>query len=162
MKSSILKRDIFDKIQPFLGTKNIIVLHGARQVGKTHILYYIQNYLKEKQAFLEQRTANVDIFSIGEREKLEYELRSINRILKEIYERRETKIIAIAINKSKTGSEIIDTSAMLREEKELYQELLDKMNQFRREVFLKLLNHLQTYRQMLHHHQLVVQRIKVA
>ena len=50
MKSSILKRDIFDKIQPFLGTKNIIVLHGARQVGKTHILYYIQNYLKEKQA----------------------------------------------------------------------------------------------------------------
>ena len=49
MKSSILKRDIFDKIQPFLGTKNIIVLHGARQVGKTHILYYIQNYLQEKK-----------------------------------------------------------------------------------------------------------------
>ena len=49
MENSIIKRDVFDTILPFLGTKNIIVLHGARQVGKTHILYYIQNYLQEKK-----------------------------------------------------------------------------------------------------------------
>ena len=48
MENGVLKRDVFDKIRPFLGTKNIIVLHGARQVGKTHILYYIKNYLGEK------------------------------------------------------------------------------------------------------------------
>lgn len=48
MDNSVLKRDIFDKIESFLGTNNIIVLHGARQVGKTHILYFIQKYLQEK------------------------------------------------------------------------------------------------------------------
>ncbi|MBI4152518.1 hypothetical protein HY495_02300 [Candidatus Woesearchaeota archaeon] len=97
-------------------------------------------YLREKKALLESQAKSTDVFAVGEREKLEYELRSIRRILKEIYEKREKKIIDIALNKSRTGSDIIDTSAMLREEKELYEELLEKMNQFRREVFLRLLN----------------------
>ena len=48
MENSIFKRDVFDKIQTYLGTNNIIVLHGARQVGKTHILYYINDYLLKR------------------------------------------------------------------------------------------------------------------
>lgn len=48
MDNGVLRRDIFDKIESFLGTNNIIVLHGARQVGKTHILYFIQKFLQEK------------------------------------------------------------------------------------------------------------------
>ncbi len=48
MKNKILKRNIFDEIVPYLNTDNIIVLHGSRQVGKTHILYYLQNYLKKQ------------------------------------------------------------------------------------------------------------------
>ena len=48
MDNSVFRRNIFEKIESFLGTNNIIVLHGARQVGKTHILYYIQKFLKEK------------------------------------------------------------------------------------------------------------------
>lgn len=44
----LYKRHIFDKIQPYLGDETILVLLGARQVGKTHILHYIDNYLKEK------------------------------------------------------------------------------------------------------------------
>lgn len=48
MTNSILKRDIFDQIEMFLGDDSIIVLHGARQVGKTHILYFIQDYLSKK------------------------------------------------------------------------------------------------------------------
>lgn len=42
----LYKRSIFDKIQPYLGDDTILVLLGARQVGKTHILRYIDNYLK--------------------------------------------------------------------------------------------------------------------
>ena len=44
----IYKRLIADEIVRYLPTKDIIVLHGARQVGKTCILYYLQNLLKEK------------------------------------------------------------------------------------------------------------------
>lgn len=48
MINTILKRDVFDQIEKYLGTENIIVLHGSRQVGKSHILYFLDNYLKEK------------------------------------------------------------------------------------------------------------------
>lgn len=44
----LYKREIFDQIEPYLGDETIIVLHGARQVGKTHILNYIQNWLEKK------------------------------------------------------------------------------------------------------------------
>jgi len=97
-------------------------------------------YLREKKALLESQERSTDIFAAGEREKLEYELRSIKRILKEIYEKREKKIIEIALNRSRTGSDIIDTSAMLREEREWYQDILQTMDHYRRSILLRLFN----------------------
>ncbi|MFH1838279.1 MAG: ATP-binding protein [Candidatus Kuenenbacteria bacterium] len=44
----IYKRIIFNEIKKYFFTDNIIVLHGARQVGKTYILYQIEQNLKEK------------------------------------------------------------------------------------------------------------------
>jgi hypothetical protein len=44
----LYKRTIIDQITPFLFTDDIIVLHGARQVGKTHIMYYLAKILHEK------------------------------------------------------------------------------------------------------------------
>jgi len=44
----LYKRQVFSKIQAYLGDETILALTGARQVGKTHILYYIKNYLEEK------------------------------------------------------------------------------------------------------------------
>ena len=98
------------------------------------------SYLKEKKKFLDAKDDNKDFFSAGEKEKLEYELRSIKRILKEIYEKREKKILDIALNKSRTGSEIIDTSAMLKEEKEFYNRILKTLDSYRRGVLLNLFN----------------------
>lgn len=46
MPSKIYKRTIFNEIVKYFLTDDIIVLHGARQVGKTHLLYFIDNYLK--------------------------------------------------------------------------------------------------------------------
>jgi uncharacterized protein len=45
MSYSLINRDIITGITEFLNTKDIIVLHGARQVGKTSILKIIQNQL---------------------------------------------------------------------------------------------------------------------
>lgn len=45
----LYKRDIFDEIEPYVGDEGVIVLHGARQVGKTHILLYIQNWLRKRE-----------------------------------------------------------------------------------------------------------------
>jgi len=95
-------------------------------------------YLKEKKILLESKSDDDNIFAAGEKDKLEYELRSIKRILKEIYEKREKKIIDIAINRSRTGSDIIDTSCMLKEEKEFYQDILGKLDYYRRGILLNL------------------------
>ncbi|MDO9399470.1 MAG: ATP-binding protein [bacterium] len=50
MNNKIYKRDIFEEISKYLYDDGIIVLHGARQVGKTHLLYYLENYLKDRGA----------------------------------------------------------------------------------------------------------------
>jgi len=49
MLQNIRKRLILDKITKYLSTNEIIILHGARQVGKTTILLYIQDQLNAKQ-----------------------------------------------------------------------------------------------------------------
>ena len=99
----------------------------------------VVDYLKEKGSRLALGD-NREIFSFGEREKLEYELRSIKRILKEIYDKREQKIISISLNRSRTGSDLIDTSSMLYEENLFYQQMLNTLNSHRRNTLLKLFN----------------------
>ena len=46
----LYKRDIFNEIKPYLGDETILVLLGARQVGKTHVLKYIQKLLEEEKS----------------------------------------------------------------------------------------------------------------
>ncbi|MFH1798133.1 MAG: ATP-binding protein [Candidatus Omnitrophota bacterium] len=48
MENKPIKRDIADEIVKYIDTDNIIVLHGERQVGKTCILYYLENLLKSR------------------------------------------------------------------------------------------------------------------
>ncbi len=98
----------------------------------------VVGYVKEKKALITSQKDKWDIFAAGEKEKLEYELKSIKRILKEIYEKREKKIFEIALNKSRTGSDIIDISAMLWEEKEFYYSLLKTLDTFRQGIVWQL------------------------
>ena len=44
----LYKRNIINQITPYLFTEDIVVLHGARQVGKTYILYYLAKIIQEK------------------------------------------------------------------------------------------------------------------
>jgi DNA replication initiation complex subunit (GINS family) len=98
----------------------------------------VVEYLKEKHSLLGQTSEHDEIFALGEKQKLEYELKSIQRLLKQIYELREKKIIDIALNRSRTGSDIIDTSAMLLEEKEFYEKHLHVLDTYRRGILLQL------------------------
>ncbi|MDP8262688.1 MAG: ATP-binding protein [Candidatus Ancaeobacter aquaticus] len=48
MHKNIYKRRVVDEVVEYLNTDDIIVLHGARQVGKTCILYFLEDYLRER------------------------------------------------------------------------------------------------------------------
>lgn len=53
----LFKREIIKEIKKFLSSPDIIVLHGARQVGKTCILKYLQDELNKSQ----KRTFYIDL-----------------------------------------------------------------------------------------------------
>jgi DNA replication initiation complex subunit (GINS family) len=78
-------------------------------------------YLQEKEALLSGKE-DTSYFST-EKEKLKIQYQNIRRLLKELYEKREKKIISIALVKARTGSDIIDTSAMLPNEAAYYRAL---------------------------------------
>lgn len=108
-----------------------------QQVSATFLVDVI-SYLKEKQQAFDATQGKLDLFSSAEREKLTVQLQNIRKILKEFYDRREKKIVDIAINKSRTQSNIIDTSNMLEHEKSLYRSLTGLFDKFRDNVLIKI------------------------
>ncbi|MDI6739842.1 MAG: ATP-binding protein [Candidatus Edwardsbacteria bacterium] len=48
MADTIFRRDIAGAVERYLPTRDVIVLHGARQVGKTSVLMYLRDRLRER------------------------------------------------------------------------------------------------------------------
>ncbi|GER78512.1 MAG: ATP-binding protein [Anaerolineales bacterium] len=57
MSTSLFKRTAIDEISKYLHTDDIVVIHGARQVGKTSILMYLQEQLESAG----ERTYYIDL-----------------------------------------------------------------------------------------------------
>ncbi len=99
----------------------------------------VLDYLKEKARIVQEAAGKFDMFSVEERENTQNQLNNVRRILKELYEKREKKIIEMALNKSKTNSNIIDTANLLAKEHELYNETVRTLDSFRKNILLTLL-----------------------
>lgn len=99
----------------------------------------VLTYLKEKKATLSDGNRNSALFSAAENEKIKIQLKNINKILDELYEIRQKKIINAAVHKSKTNSNLIDTSKMLIEEHTLFLETYTLLNRFKRDILGNLL-----------------------
>jgi DNA replication initiation complex subunit (GINS family) len=99
----------------------------------------VLDYLKEKTQMLQDTAGKFDMFSVEERETTQIQLNNIKKILKELYERREKKILEMALNKSKTNSNIIDTSNLLAKEHELYNVTVKTLDSFRKDILFSLL-----------------------
>ena len=98
----------------------------------------VVKYLEEKQNILNSQKDKKGIFS-SEIEKTKKQLSNIKKILKELYDRRENKIIQLALFSSRIkGKE--DISAMLPEEKKLYKNLVETLNLFRRDILFNILS----------------------
>jgi len=95
-------------------------------------------YLKEKEGLL-ARKEDTSYFS-NEREKLKIQFQNIRRLVKELYERREKKIINISLVKARTGSDVIDTSAMLACESEFFRDLVSLFSKYRSDILTNIIN----------------------
>jgi len=96
------------------------------------------SYIKEKHAILKDQQMKIGMSAIAEKEKTEKQIENINSMLKSLFERRQQKIVEMAIIKSKTSSDITDYSALLKEEREMFDELVELLNRFKKKLLLKL------------------------
>ena len=96
----------------------------------------IKNYLEEKIKILESLKQKSSIFSEKEIEKTSKEIESIKRLIKELYEKREYKLVQIALSSAKTNNnEIID----LLDEERIFFEKIKEILRNNREETLSLL-----------------------
>jgi len=96
-------------------------------------------YLAQKQRIYDASVGKTDLFSVDEREKTQMQLYNIRRVIKELYERREKKILEMALNKSKTNSNILDTSSLLASERDFFDKIVSLLDQGRETVLMKIL-----------------------
>lgn len=95
----------------------------------------VVSYMNEKSRILEEAKTKKGLFVDEEREKAELQLNNIKKLLVELYEKREKKIIGMALDKSKVKSDITDTSALLEEESRMV-DLLASVFDSQRELIL--------------------------
>ena len=86
---------------------------NREELQKLDNTFYIDiiTYLREKDAILNDKISKNE--SKEELKKLTIQLENIHKLLRELYDRRERKIIVMALNKVRIHQNIINTSAML-------------------------------------------------
>lgn len=95
-------------------------------------------YIKDKKKVIEGKSDSP--FAEEEKKKTERQLENIYKILKELYERREKKIISLALDKSRTKSNLIDTTALLKEESVVFDALTSLLDTYRDAILYSILN----------------------
>lgn len=98
----------------------------------------VVKYLQEKTAILDSQAKKDSIFASTELEKTQTQLKNVLKILKELYEKRENKIIQFALfcSRSKNAQ---DTSTMLPEEFALYANIKETLDNSREGILTNLL-----------------------
>ena len=98
----------------------------------------VVTYLNEKEAIIKSQSVKDNIFASTEVEKTKTQLKNVKNILKEIYDKRESKILKSAQFNSRTQT-LPDTSAMLPEEEALYHQLLNTLGNSRKNILFNIL-----------------------
>jgi len=95
------------------------------------------DYLQDKKKLLDKEDA---LFSYEEKKKVEKQIDNARRIIKGLYERREKKILGIALTKSRTKSDVIDTSSFLENEKKFFDEIVKVLDIYRKDIINNIID----------------------
>lgn len=95
------------------------------------------SYLNEKNKILESQKTKDSIFS-KETEKTTKQIHNTRKIIRDIYERREHKILQLALTNSRLKEKSMPE--MLPEELDLYNSILKTLNNSRKSILFSLLS----------------------
>lgn len=97
----------------------------------------IVDYIQDKERLVRDNSDN-QLFSGLEREKAMKQLDNAKKLVKELYERREKKVLNLAMISSRTGG-LLDKSSMLPEEQRLFEMLSKMLEEFRNDILYKVM-----------------------
>ena len=101
---------------------------------------YVLKYISEKKNILESQQIKESIFTSLEVQKTRKQLENIYKIIKELYEKRESKILQLALIHSRSESDPKkETDIMLKEEIRFYLQVLELLNESRSGILTNLL-----------------------
>ncbi|MEA3378110.1 MAG: hypothetical protein U9Q69_00570 [Nanoarchaeota archaeon] len=95
-------------------------------------------YLNNKKAILVSQEKKDNIFASSEIDKTRTQFRNIQKILKKLYEKRESKIVQQALLSSRNDGNGHDTASMLPEEQTFFFSVLTNLNDYRQNILHNL------------------------
>jgi DNA replication initiation complex subunit (GINS family) len=99
----------------------------------------VLKYLNEKQEIIKKSNTHSELFNPEETKKTQQQFNNVKKILKELYERREKKILNLALLSTRTGTNNTQEACLLQEEKILLKEITEVLNRHKKEVLHNLL-----------------------
>lgn len=93
----------------------------------------VRRYLEEKRKAMEEFSRKENVFSKEMVSKIRSELRNAEKILLDIYERREKKIVNQAL--LSVRAKVHDTLRMLPRERKLYERVIEVLRWYRENLF---------------------------
>ncbi|MDO8556234.1 MAG: hypothetical protein Q7R96_03610 [Nanoarchaeota archaeon] len=102
------------------------------QILSKEFFRQVVEYLEEKEALLKKHQDPIEL------QKSQLQLANIKKMIREVYERRESKIFQLSLFASRTH-EKPDLSPLLPEEKELFNSFLELLNDFREGILTNML-----------------------
>ena len=97
-----------------------------REKGRNELQELDADFLSDVKTYLNDKKNSLtsgELTSRAEKEKIEIQIKNASKIIKELYEIREKKIMNLAANKVRTAGSLINTGMMLDNEKLLFNDL---------------------------------------
>ena len=100
----------------------------------------LKKYIYEKTQLLKSNSEKVSIFTASETLKTRKHVENVQKLVKELFERRESKILYLAFVASKNSGKHQLTTNLLKEEEIMFNEIITKLNDFREQTTSRLLS----------------------
>lgn len=111
------------------------------EIQQLSVSFYqdVVTYLKKKDELVKKKEHESDIRDADELRKLRLQMENVHKLVKELFERREKKIIDLALNKARTQSDLVTTKSLLPEEMIFFHRVLSLLQCTREGVLKRLL-----------------------
>ena len=98
----------------------------------------VLSYLNQKKSDSLLITEQSTLFESTDRERAIREFENLKKILKDLYDRREKKVVNMALSKSRTGVNLINVQNLLPSEKSLFNSINNTLQDFRKNILFKI------------------------